>query len=148
MSDTDDLHDASMMDLFRAEVDSHSVVLNDGLVAVAAGAVTKEGLEALMRAAHSIKGAARIMGLQAVVSVAHAMEDCFVAAQHGQMTLQAEHVDVLLKGVDLLTRIGREGTEPKTEAAKAEVKEMAAALTSLRENPSNAILVPAKAPAG
>ena len=32
-----------------------------------------------MRAAHSLKGAARIVGLDAAVRVAHAMEDCFVA---------------------------------------------------------------------
>ena len=36
-----------------------------------------------MRAAHSLKGAARIVGLDAGVGVAHAMEDCFVAAQTG-----------------------------------------------------------------
>ena len=38
-------------------------------------------LEALMRAAHSVKGAARIVGLEEAVQVAHVMEDCFVAAQ-------------------------------------------------------------------
>ena len=36
-----------------------------------------------MRAAHSLKGAARIVGLTVGVRVAHAMEDCFVAAQQG-----------------------------------------------------------------
>ena len=36
-----------------------------------------------MRAAHSLKGAARIVGLDVGVRVAHAMEDCFVAAQRG-----------------------------------------------------------------
>jgi len=35
-----------------------------------------------MRAAHSLKGAARIVDLADGVRVAHAMEDCFVAAQH------------------------------------------------------------------
>ena len=37
-----------------------------------------------MRAAHSLKGAARIVGLDAAVRVAHAMEDCLVAAQKGR----------------------------------------------------------------
>ena len=55
-----------------------------------------------MRAAHSLKGAARIVGLDAAVRVAHAMEDCFVAAQKGKIVLQPEHVDILLQGVDLL----------------------------------------------
>lgn len=58
-----------------------------------------------MRAAHSLKGAARIVNLTPAVPVAHAMEDCLVMAQHGQLLLTPEHIDVLLKGADLLLRI-------------------------------------------
>jgi anti-anti-sigma factor len=58
-----------------------------------------------MRAAHSIKGAARIVGVDAAVQVAHAMEDCFVAAQKGAVALTSDAVDVLLGGVDALHRI-------------------------------------------
>ena len=60
-----------------------------------------------MRAAHSLKGAARIVGLDAAVRVAHAMEDCFVAVQKGKLVLQPGHVDVLLRGVDLLLQIAQ-----------------------------------------
>jgi two-component system sensor histidine kinase and response regulator WspE len=41
-----------------------------------------------MRAAHSLKGAARIVGMDAGVSVAHVMEDCLVAAQEGRLLLR------------------------------------------------------------
>ena len=41
--------------------------------------------EMLMRAAHSFKGAARIVNLQSAVRVAHAMEDCFALAQQGKL---------------------------------------------------------------
>ena len=58
-----------------------------------------------MRAAHSLKGAARIVGLAAGVRVAHAMEDCFVAAQQGRLTLRQKQIDPLLRGTDLLARI-------------------------------------------
>ena len=60
-----------------------------------------------MRAAHSLKGAARIVGLDAAVRVAHAMEDGFVAAQKGKLVLRPEHVDILLRGVDLLVQIAQ-----------------------------------------
>jgi two-component system sensor histidine kinase and response regulator WspE len=33
------------------------------------------------------------------------MEDCFVAAQEGRLTLRPDHVDVLLRGVDMLIRL-------------------------------------------
>jgi two-component system sensor histidine kinase and response regulator WspE len=46
-----------------------------------------------MRAAHSLKGAARIVGVDAGVSVAHVMEDCLVSAQEGRLLLRPEHID-------------------------------------------------------
>jgi two-component system sensor histidine kinase and response regulator WspE len=45
--------------------------------------------------------------VNAAVKVAHAMEDCFVAAQRGEVTLRQAHIDSLLVGVDLITRITR-----------------------------------------
>jgi len=59
-----------------------------------------------MRAAHSLKGAARIVGLQDGVDIAHLMEERFVAAQRGELTLSGSHIDELLRGVDLLLRVG------------------------------------------
>jgi chemotaxis protein histidine kinase CheA len=59
-----------------------------------------------MRAAHSVKGAAKIVGLDQAVQLAHALEDCFVAAQRGEVRLGSDAIDVLLRGVDVLQRIG------------------------------------------
>ena len=59
----------------------------------------------MMRAAHSIKGAGRILGIDPAVRVSHVMEDCFVAAQERRLTLRPDHVDVLLRGVDMLIRL-------------------------------------------
>ena len=45
-----------------------------------------------MRAAHSLKGAARIVDIDAGVALAHAMEDFLVAAQEGRIALdQGQH---------------------------------------------------------
>ena len=60
-----------------------------------------------MRTAHSLKGAARVVGLDAAVRVAHAMEDCLVAAQKGKVVLSSSAIDVLLRGVDFLTSISQ-----------------------------------------
>ena len=80
---SDDLSGFSMMDLFRMEADERLTVLSQGLVALEGSSATSEVIEPLMCAAHSLKGAARIVGLDAAVQVAHAMEDCLVAAQKG-----------------------------------------------------------------
>jgi anti-anti-sigma regulatory factor len=46
------------------------------------------------------------------------MEDCFVAAQKGALSLSPADVDVLLRGVDLLGRISEATREPKLDLAK------------------------------
>lgn len=96
------LGDSSMMELFSLEVEAQTTILTNGLLALETQPQSAQELEALMRAAHSVKGAARIVGLDAAVQLAHAMEDCFVAAQDQTITLGAEQIDVLLRGVDLL----------------------------------------------
>jgi two-component system sensor histidine kinase and response regulator WspE len=99
--------DPAMMELFRAELDTHLPVLGEGLLALEKDAGQPRLLEAMMRAAHSIKGAARIVGVEPAVRVAHVMEDCLVAAQKGETHLGAGAIDVLLRGVDFLTRVGQ-----------------------------------------
>ena len=47
------------------------------------------------------------------------MEDCFVAAQKGKLVLQPEHVDILLRGVDVLVQIAQIG-EAEVEAWQSE----------------------------
>ena len=92
-------------------------------------------LEALMRAAHSLKGAARIVDLAAAVRVAHVMEDCFVAAQKGKVMLGQKQIDLLLNGVDLLVKIAE---TPEAEVArwenerKEQVEQFVAAVTRIR----------------
>ncbi|WP_016953673.1 hybrid sensor histidine kinase/response regulator [Anabaena sp. PCC 7108] len=99
--------DSSMMDLFRLESEAQVSILNNGLLAIENNPQSSQELEALMRAAHSIKGAARIVSLDGVVELAHVMEDCFVAAQAKTIILIADDVDVLLQGVDLLQSISQ-----------------------------------------
>ncbi len=117
----DDLSNLSMMELFRVETENQTAVLTNGLLALERGAVPPAQLDSLMRAAHSLKGAARIVNLGVAIQVAHAMEDCFVAAQGGKCTLGQPVVDVLFRGVDLLNQIARhdETTIKNWETANA-----------------------------
>lgn len=109
------LADFSMNDLFKMEVETQAAILNDGLLALERDPNQPERFEALMRAAHSIKGAARIVSLDCAVQLAHVIEDCFVAAQEKRLTFVPSDVDVLLAGVDLLIEISKSAVE-KPEA--------------------------------
>jgi len=117
MSSEDDLSHLSFAELFREEANVQARVLSDGLLALERAPTDPGHLEACMRAAHSLKGAARIVALQTGVDVAHAMEDCFVRAQGGELVLGALHIDELLRGVDLLLRVGGEGDVQCAEVA-------------------------------
>jgi two-component system sensor histidine kinase and response regulator WspE len=106
----EDLSNLSMLELFRAEAENQTATLTSGVLELERGNSSAQLFESLMRAAHSLKGAARIVNLQGAVEVAHALEDCFVAAQHGRLNLRQPQVDVLFQGVDLLSLLAR-GTE-------------------------------------
>ena len=107
--DQRDLSQFSMMDLFRMEAHGQTQLLTDGLLAMERGASDPATVESMMRAAHSIKGAAAIVELHVVVQLAHAMEDAFIAAQHKLLALTPERIDVLLAGVDLIVQVARQG---------------------------------------
>jgi two-component system sensor histidine kinase and response regulator WspE len=131
----------SMMDLFREEVRAHTSGLSDGLVRLESEPADAQHLESLMRAAHSIKGAARIVGIDLAVQLAHVMEDVFVAAQHGKVRLAPADIDLLLRGTDILVGLaklnddtaGRWSVEQEAPVGKL-TKEMRAILT--REEPA------------
>ena len=98
--------DPAMMELFREEVRSHTATLSTGLLDLEAEPGNPQRIEPLMRAAHSVKGAARIMGLDLAVKLAHVMEDLLVAAQAGRVRIEPADVDSLLKGTDILATLG------------------------------------------
>lgn len=95
----------SMFELFRSEAESHTRTLNEGLLSLESRPDDLASIEPLMRAAHSIKGAARIIGLDSAVKLAHAMEDVFVAAQRGREVVGSTRIDQLLAGTDILTEL-------------------------------------------
>ena len=128
MSGPDTIADLSMLDLFRLEVENHGRVLESGLVA-AEGNQSPAAIEPLMRAAHSIKGASRIVGLHRGVSLAHAMEDVLSAAQHGRLTLSSGDIDLLLRSTDIFLRLA--GLD--TAAIPACLEENAEAISTLSQ---------------
>jgi len=108
-------NDPSMMEIFRAEVETHAESLTAGLLALERDPGDTSHVDEMMRAAHSIKGAARIVGIDPAVRLAHVMEDGFVAAQHGELMLLPSHVDALLRGVDMFNRIANGSKDPAVD---------------------------------
>ena len=135
----DDLSSLSMLELFRVEAENQAAVLTSGLLELERGPGAPGQLETLMRAAHSWKGAARIVNLPIAVKIAHAMEDCLVAAQHGKLVLRQAEIDLLFRGVDLLLNVSKR-TEADVAAWEAEhrtaIQEFLEAMTSSAPEPN------------
>ncbi len=130
----DDLSNLSMLELFRVESENQTGILTGGLLALERDPKAAQQLEVLMRAAHSLKGAARIVNLQPAVRLAHALEDCFVAAQRGKLLLRRREIDLLLRAVDLLQHFARqtEGNTLDTDAeSRGDIRELLDSLAQL-----------------
>jgi two-component system sensor histidine kinase and response regulator WspE len=138
------LNDVSMHELFRREIESQSTILTAGLLALERDPSAIQMLSELMRAAHSLKGAARIVGCEAAVRIAHVMEDCFVAAQNQNLSIE-RYVDALFAGVDLLGSISRVPEQSSGDWGTQHQKEIESVIASLRPH-SKPTGLPAESP--
>lgn len=140
----DDLGAVPMLDLFRAEVETQLSALTAGLLQLENGPAGANSLEPLMRAAHSLKGAARIISFQPIEHLAHAMEDCFDAASRARISFERPDIDLLLKALDLLPQLVKSCSDPEG-AEKGEVGPLLEVLKDLRQLAAEkSLLVPAK----
>jgi two-component system sensor histidine kinase and response regulator WspE len=138
--------DPSLLELFRTELENHSRVLEEGLVETEARQ-DPEMIKSLMRAAHSLKGAARIIGLDSAVKLAHAMEDMLTSAQRGERQLSSANFDLLLQATDVFTGLAKHDALDIPAALKVaapSIEELATKFTA----PSGCIRPAATPPSG
>ncbi len=139
--DLRDLSGYSMPELFLMEVETQSGAISEGLLILENNPERIEVIPSLMRGAHSIKGAARIVQIEAGVRMAHAMEDCFLAARDGRIAIDAKAIDLLLRGVDMLKQIAHANTgnysewfDDHEESILALITALTALIESSRQN--------------
>ena len=134
-SSYDPFADPAMHDLFKQEVEMHAKALTSGLLEFEKVDDHTSISEQLMRAAHSIKGAARMVGIDDVVGIAHVMEDCFVAAQMGAINLSASCIDTLLKGIDTISALA-DGNQD--DFKEEEIKQLTESLEAIKNGTASA----------
>jgi two-component system, chemotaxis family, sensor histidine kinase and response regulator WspE len=144
-----DVSQLSLSDLFCMEVTTQMAVYNHALLSLETSQDNTQALQDLMRSAHSIKGAARIVQANVVVAIAHDLEDYFVAAQAGEVVPTPEHVDVLLMGADLILELaqGIEQQHGLPNVSDPRIASYLEVLRSLLTNPDPSIETPPQTPA-
>lgn len=81
-----------------------------------------EHLNAVFRAAHSIKGGAATFGFVALTDTTHLLENLLDRARHGELKLNTKMMDAFLETKDVLQKqlsAYRAGTEPEPEMVAA-----------------------------
>jgi two-component system chemotaxis sensor kinase CheA len=101
-----------------------------------------ELLQEIFRAAHTLKGAARAMGYQAMGELTHAMEDLFDLLRNRQIEVTPELVDALFQGLDalkaMLGDIADSGTtQQDTSAFTAQLRAVARCEASTTVSPQH-----------
>ncbi|MBF0462330.1 MAG: Hpt domain-containing protein, partial [Magnetococcales bacterium] len=100
MASSSMIEDQELRELFAAESEEHLHQLETGLLHLEKHPDDMVVLKDLFREAHSLKGAARMLGVRDVETLAHHFEDFLGAASKGQRTFTATDVDRLTRGLD------------------------------------------------
>ncbi|MET0397433.1 MAG: chemotaxis protein CheA [Longimicrobiaceae bacterium] len=91
-------------ELFLSESREHVSAINDLLLALEASPGSREPVEGVFRAVHTIKGMSATMGYRGVADLAHALEDLLDRVRHGGRSVDGDLVDLLFEGADALER--------------------------------------------
>lgn len=101
--------DYSMLELFVSELEAQTRTFEEGLLALE-GKVNTTAFEKLMRAAHSIKGAARIIGLNQIIELSHKIEDIFEYHRKNNQILREDTFNIILECNDFFSSIINQNT--------------------------------------
>jgi len=91
--------------VFFDEADELLAEMEKLLLAIDVSAPDSEDLNAIFRAAHSIKGGAATFAFNDITEVTHMLESLLDRIRKGEMALTPEHVDAFLVSKDILTML-------------------------------------------
>ena len=131
--------------IFQAETEDHLTTLEDGLVRLEQDDRDPELLQALFRAAHTIKGTAGMIGHKRLVEITHVLENAFDAVRKSQLPISTQLIDLCLDTVDILRSLRDEVIT--NESSACDVPQMIetfktfldSAMDSSREQKENAV---------
>jgi two-component system chemotaxis sensor kinase CheA len=126
-------------DLFCEEATDQLTTLSGELLNIEKDPTNIERYATLMRAAHTVKGAAATMGYTGMAKLAHALEDVFHLGERKAIVLDAEAVSVSLSAIDTMRASLAEIKEHDKEIDVEQVIQNLLALTSREQSASSAI---------
>lgn len=131
--------DNELLNIFRAEVSEYLDTLNDALLKIEVADKSTPAYHAMLvemnRVSHSMKGAARSVGMKMIESIAYFMEEIFSAALKQQLELTPDTCDTLYDALDMLSALIQGGSPEEDDYTQ--LIEQFSAITNIGETPSN-----------
>ncbi|MFN0300320.1 MAG: chemotaxis protein CheA [Burkholderiales bacterium] len=120
-------------EIFFEEAGEHLAIMESLLLAIGEEAPSDDDLNAIFRAAHSIKGGAAMFGFSDVAGLTHDMESVLDLVRKHQLGLTSDMIEAFLQAGDLTTQmLGRHRAGEATGGANEEVEALRARLQALK----------------
>ncbi len=95
------------LEMFFAESEEYIMVLNDNILELENDPENMDVLNAMFRAAHSLKGMAATMRFDHLTELTHKMENMMDQIRNHQMGVNTEIIDLLFAGIDYVEEMVR-----------------------------------------
>ena len=122
-----------ILNIFRGETEEIIQKLNNNLLQLETNPDNKELLVYLFRDAHSLKGAARMIGFNNIQRLAHKSEDVLGYAKENKIAINKEISTALLKAIDLISDMINESVKLKKEYYTDDIQSQIDAIDVLLE---------------
>lgn len=90
---------------FLEEAFEHCHQIESGLLGIGSNGVDRQQIDGVLRAAHSVKGGAALMGFHNLSHLAHRLEDFFKVLKIGKVQVDGETESLLLTGMDFMRQV-------------------------------------------
>lgn len=127
-----------ILNIFREESEEHIQNINQNLLKLEKNPNDMSVISELFREAHSIKGSARMIGLDDIQRLAHKLEDILGYAKEYSLKITPEIIDVLCKSNDCIASIVDESVKTKGEFRSPEVDKNIKELEAIENKVLNA----------
>jgi two-component system, chemotaxis family, sensor kinase CheA len=114
----DDIDINELLESFSDESDEQIVIIEESLLAIEDNPDNDDLVEGIFRAAHTLKGNARIVGLDVIAEFTHSFEDVLDRMRRKSIGVTSDLVSLLLKFVDALRDIIPKALSGNTELSE------------------------------
>lgn len=126
---------SNFQEVFFDEVAENLATIESLLLGIDIGRAIDEDLNAIFRAAHSIKGGAGMFGLTGIAAFTHVMETLLDRLRRHELELTVSHVDAFLEASDVIrAMVGACRGEGEIDVRQVEASRIV--LTAMAEAPS------------